>query len=430
MIKIVNIGLNHQTAPVELRECLAREADSAESVLTDIREYDSISEGLFLSTCNRIEILFTTENFQEARQKIIQTLCRIGNLPRERLLPSLYSHEEEAAVRHVFRVASGLDSMALGEPQILGQIKEAYRLALGEKTCGVIINRLMHRTFHTAKRVRTETGISDSAVSIAYAAVNLAKKIFYDLNGRRVLLIGSGEMAELAARHLIGQGAESIVVANRTFERAVHLARLYNGSAISLEEIPAEMTRCDIIITSTASTEYVIGYETIRSLLRKRRNRPLFIIDIAVPRDAEPKINELANVFLYDIDDLKAIIEANINQRRQEAIKAERIIEEEVIKFARWLKELSIVPTIVSLKEKIEKIRQTEINKSLPNLGPMSDDQLKALEILTTSLADKIVHDPILFLKERSDRPSRDTYLDITRRLFNLDTLDNGEGDD
>ena len=421
MNNIVIIGLNHQTAPVELRECLARETDNAETVLNDIREDGNIHEGLFLSTCNRIEVLFTTSNIKKSEQKIINSLCTIGNLTQEQLLPSLYRYEDAVAVRHILRVAASLDSMALGEPQILGQVKDAYRLALGHKTSGVIINRLMHRAFHAAKRVRTETGISDSAISISYAAVNLAKKIFYELKGRRILLIGSGEMAELAAKHLIGQGAEEIVVANRTFDKAVQLARLYNGSAISFDEIPNELTRCDIIITSTAAPGYIIHHETVKSLLRKRRNRPLFIIDIAVPRDVDPKINELGNVYLYDIDDLKSIIEANINQRRQEAIKAERIIEEEVLKFDKWLKELAVVPTIISLKEKLEKIRQREIKRSMVNLGELSAEQVKSLEILTSSLVEKIIHDPILILKKRSDRPSRDAYLDMTRRLFKLD---------
>jgi len=426
MINIVIIGLNHQTAPVELRECLAGEKDNAETVLNDIREDGNMNEGLFLSTCNRVEVLLTTNNINKAERKIIHSLCTIGNLTPEQLRPSLYRHEDNLAVRHILRVASSLDSMALGEPQILGQVKDAYRLALEKKTSGVIINRLMHRAFHSAKRVRTETGISDSAISISYAAVNLAKKIFYELKGRRILLIGSGEMAELAARHLIGQGVESIVVANRTFDKAVQLARLYNGSAISFDEIPSEIAQCDIIISSTAATGYVIHYEMVKGLLRKRRNRPLFIIDIAVPRDADPKINELGNVYLYDIDDLKSIIEVNINQRRQEAIKAERIIEEEVIKFDKWFKELAVVPTIISLKDKLEKIRQKEIKKSLANIGEMNVEQIKALELLTLSLVEKIIHDPILILKKRSDRPSRDAYLDMTRRLFNLD---NDEGD-
>lgn len=426
MTNIAIIGLNHQTAPVELRECLAREIDNAEKVLDNIREDRNIHEGLFLSTCNRIEVLFTTNNMNTAERKIIHSLCAIGNLNKEQLQPSLYRYEDKFAVRHIFRVASSLDSLALGEPQILGQVKDAYRLALEKNTSGVIINRLMHRAFHAAKRVRTETGISDSAISISYAAVNLAKKIFYELKGRRILLIGSGEMAELAARHLIGQGAESIVVANRTFNKALQLARLYNGSAVSFDELSSEITQCDIIISSTAAAGYVIHYETIKGLLRKRRNRPLFIIDIAVPRDADPKINELGNVYLYDIDDLKSIIEENINQRRQEAVKAERIIEEEVIKFDKWLKELAIVPTIISLKDKLEKIRQKEIKKSLASLGEMSAEQIKTLDILTKSLIEKVIHDPILILKKGSDRPSRDAYLDMTRRLFNLDN-DEGE---
>ncbi|MBN1848116.1 MAG: glutamyl-tRNA reductase [Deltaproteobacteria bacterium] len=424
MMKIVNIGMNHESAPIELRECLARDKDNIDRALASMRESQWIHEGLFLSTCNRIEAIYTTESAVEAEKWAIGLFSRLSHLPEEQFTPNLYIHEDIEAIRHVFRVASSLDSMIVGEPQILGQIKEAYHKAVAkEKTSGVIINRLMHRAFHVAKRIRTETRIAEAAVSISYAAVELAKKIFYELNDKKVLLIGAGEMAELAARHLLNHGIESFVVANRSFEKAVQIAETFHGKAVFLEEIEALLLEVDIIISSTASTEYVIHYEQVKQCLRKRRNRPLFFIDIAVPRDVDPRVNELGNVYLYDIDDLKGIIEVNTTLRKQESIKAERIITEEVIRFKRWLETLDIVPTIISLKDKVEAIRKAEVKKSLSGLRGLTPSQEKAMESLTVSLAEKIIHDPILVLKERAGRSSKDAYLDIVKKLFKLDDV-------
>jgi glutamyl-tRNA reductase len=427
MIKIVNLGMNHETAPVELRECLAREPGNTAAALTSMRKLQSIREGLFISTCNRVEALYTSEAPEEARRSVIALLSDLGGMPEHAFSSNLYTFEDTEAIRHIFRVASSLDSLVVGEPQILGQIKDAYYQATKEKTAGVVLNRLMHKTFHVAKRVRTETGIADAAVSISYAAVELAKKIFYDLEGKLVLLIGAGEMAELAAKHLLGQGVTSIRVANRTFSRAVQVAESFNGSAVSFDEIGAQLLEADIVITSTASTEYVIDHELVKGSLRKRRNRPLFFIDIAVPRDVEPRVNDLGNVYVYDIDDLKGVVEINIAQRKEEAVKAERIVQEEVIKFEKWIKTLEVVPTIVSIREKAEAIRQAEIKRSLSSLGYLDPSQRKAIEILTLSLAEKIINDPIVVLKRKADRPTRDTYLDIARRLFNLDQENGAE---
>ena len=421
MMKIINIGMNHETAPVELRECLATEPDNIVKALAVMRDLGSIKEGFFLSTCNRVEALFTTEDAGEARASVISLMSGLGNIPEKDLSSSLYILEDMDAVTHIFRVASSLDSMVVGEPQILGQIKEAYSQATRQKTSGVILNRLMHRAFHVAKRVRTETDICEAAVSISYAAVELAKKIFHFLDDKAVLLIGAGEMAELAAKHLIAQGVSAMVVANRTFDRAVQVAGLFNARPVSFEEISAQLLEVDIVVTSTASPEYVITYDRVKSSLRKRRNRPLFFIDIAVPRDVQPKVNDLANVYVYDIDDLKGVVELNKAQRQQEAVKAERIVQEEVIKFQKWLKTLSVVPTIVSLRDKVECIVMAELQKSNSSLEKLTLDQREAIEILTRSIAEKVISDPILFLKEKADRPTLNTYVDITRRLFSLD---------
>jgi glutamyl-tRNA reductase len=429
MIKILSIGMNHETAPVDLRECLARDPGSADMALSYIRELACFRESLFISTCNRVEALVTTRDLPEALGSIMIMLSRISGLSEERFASSLYVHEDAEAVRHVFRVASSLDSMVVGEPQILGQMKEAYSKATREKSTGVILNRLMHKAFKVAKRVRTETGISDAAVSVSYAAVELAKKIFYDLGGKKVLLIGAGEMAELAAKHLLNQRVSSITVANRTFERAVEMAGVFGGAAVSFEEIGTQLLEADIVISSTASAGYVITHEAVKKSLRKRRNRPIFFIDIAVPRDVEPSVNDLPNVYVYDIDDLGGVVQLNIAQRKQEAVKAERIVQEEVIKFEKWLRTLDVVPTIISLKEKAENIRLAEIRKTLPSLGAFTPSQMKALETLTLSITEKIINDPILVLKRKSGRPTRDLYLDMARRLFNLDQ-DLAEGDE
>jgi len=421
---ILNIGMNHESAPVELRECLASDPMHTKRALAMMRDSQVIKEALFLSTCNRVEALVVAEAREKGSEVVKKIMAEIANLSVESLSDHLYEHEGMGAVRHIFRVASSLDSMVIGEPQILGQIKAAYAEASKEKTSGVIINRLMHRAFHVAKRVRTETGISEAAVSISYAAVELAKKIFNKLEGKKALLIGAGEMAELAARHFLNNGVSSIAVANRTLGRAVELAEQFGATPLSLDEIPYQLAEVDIVLSSTASTEIVITRDMVKGCLRKRRSRPLFLIDIAVPRDIDPRVNDLNNVYLFDIDDLKGVIETNMEQRRREATKAERIIEEEVVKFDKWLKTLAVVPTIISLREKAESIIQNELNRSSALLASLSPSQKQAVITLSRSIADKILNDPILFLKGRSGRPTLPTYLDITKRLFNLD----GEG--
>jgi glutamyl-tRNA reductase len=420
-MKIINIGMNHETAPVELRECLATDPENTVRALALMRDLECIKEGLFISTCNRVEALIATESAEEAEESVISMMAKLGNMPEESLLSSLYRNEDRDAVMHIFRVASSIDSMIVGEPQILGQIKEAYAEATRQKTSGVILNRLMHRAFHVAKRVRTETEICGAAVSISYAAVELAKKIFHVLEGKKVLLIGAGEMAELAARHLMGQGVSSMVVANRTFERAVAAAELFKAKPVSFDEIETQLLDVDIVVTSTASKEYVIMYDQVRKSLRKRRNRPLFFIDIAVPRDVDPKINELENVYVYDIDDLKGIIEINMAQRQQEAVKAERIVQVETGKFEKWLETLAVVPTIVSLRDKADAIIQAELKKSLYALSDLTPDQKEAVHTLTRSIAEKMMNDPIVFLKNKAGRETLNTYLDVTRKLFKLD---------
>jgi glutamyl-tRNA reductase len=333
----------------------------------------------------------------------------------------LYVHRDRDAVQHLFRVAASLDSLVVGEPQILGQIKEAYRQATENRATGPILNRLLHKTFSVAKRVRRETGIGDHAVSISYAAVTLGRKIFGALAGKTAVLVGAGEMAELALEHLRGDGVGRIIIANRTLERGMQLAQRFGGEAVSLEELADQLLHADIIISSTGSPQYLLTREQVKGVMRRRKHKPLFFIDIAVPRDLDPAINDLDNVYLYNIDDLKEVVETNWQRRHQEAAKAERLVAEETLKFLDWLETLAVYPTIISLKEKADRICEAELDKTLRQLGPLTGEQRQALEVLTHSIAQKLLHDPIIFLKgnQHLERPTRD--LDLVRRLFNLD---------
>jgi glutamyl-tRNA reductase len=310
--------------------------------------------------------------------------------------------------------------MVVGEPQILGQIKAAYRTATEEKTSGVILNRLLHRTFFVAKKIRSETGIGDRAVSISYAAVELARKIFGELEGKKVLLIGAGEMAELAVEHLIRSKVDLVMVANRTFENGVELATQFNGQAIRFEEIPESLKTVDIIISSTSSPEYVIRPDQVKGITRKRKNRPLFFIDIAVPRDIDPDINRLSNSYVYDIDDLKGIIDENIEDRHKEAIKGERIVDEAVIRFREWYESLDVVPTIVALRKKMTAIAEAELKKTLQT-SMISEREARGVRKMAESLINKILHDPTRFLKQNGMRDDKSFYIDSVRKLFNLD---------
>jgi len=422
MIKIVNIGMNHETAPVELRELVAVGEHTIDEVMGTIRTIKDIKETIVLSTCNRVEILFTTDNEKGATESVIDFLCRYSQISREKLLPILYIYNDQEAIRHIFRVGASLDSLIIGEPQIIGQVKEAYRIALDHKSSSVILNKLMHKTFSLAKKIRTETEISGSAVSISFAAVELGKKIFGDLEGKKVLLIGAGEMAELAATYLVHNRVDKIKVANRTFRRAVEIADQFHGETISFEEIGDQLLHVDIVIASTSSPEPIISSDQVKKAMKGRKNRPLFFIDIAVPRNVEPRVNEIENAFVYTIDDLKGIIESNLSKRKDEAVKAERMVDEEVIKFSEWLKTLDVVPTIVALKEKCKKIRQIELKKTLSNLGNLTPEQRKRVENLALSITKKVLNDPIVFLKGKENRSSRNLYLDITQKLFNLDS--------
>jgi glutamyl-tRNA reductase len=380
-----------------------------------------IKEAMLISTCNRVEFLVVTENASGSAQEIKSFLADFRNTPLHEFEKSLYVREDDDAVRHVFRVASSLDSMVLGEPQILGQIKTAHRLSTELETSGVILNRLLHKAFSVAKRVRTETGIADHAVSISYAAVELAKKIFDDLEGKGALLIGAGEMAVLALEHLVKNGVKRIFVANRTFERAVEVAERFKGTPILFEEIVDGLLDVDIVISSTGASSYILTHKDVKPLVRRRRNRPLFFIEIAVPRDIDPDINRANNVYVYDIDDLKGVIDKNIEKRETEATKGDRIVDEGVIQFGKWLEAQEVTPTIVALRNKAESIRKKELAKTLSGTKSISEKERADIDRLTISICNKILHDPTIFLKRPGRWDKRDLYVNATRKLFNLD---------
>jgi len=324
------IGVNHHTAPVEMRERLAFDPGALNEPLRRLLGARPVSEALILSTCNRVEIALAADAPQEALGSAADFIAAHGSLELGELEEHLYTYLSRDAVRHVFRVASSLDSMVLGEPQILGQVKEAYRRACQAHACGAVLNKFMHRAFRVAKRVRTETRIGDNAVSVSYAAVELARKIFDDLSEKTVLLIGAGEMAELALRHLIDQGVERVIITNRTHENAVSLAAQYRGRAVRYAEFPHYLADADIVLSSTGSSAYIVTAGEVAGIIRRRRNRPMFFIDIAVPRDIDPEVNALGNTYLYNIDDLQKVVDENLDERRAEARKAEDIVEDEV----------------------------------------------------------------------------------------------------
>jgi glutamyl-tRNA reductase len=419
---IVLLGVNHKKTPLKIREKLAL-TGGYEEPLDKLRQLDGLKEYYLLSTCNRVEILFTCQEPKLMRQEVLDLLFA-GKVSREEVADCIYTYEDQEAVSHLFMVSSSLDSMIVGESQILGQLKEAFRHASRKKTSGLILNKLLHKSFSVAKRVRTETRIGANAVSISYAAVELGRKIFGDLKGKRVMLVGAGEMAELAAEHLVTQGIEEVVVANRTLERAMKLATRFNGRAVGLDELVEQLIDVDIIISSTGAEGLVLFKKDITPIMRRRRNRPLFFIDIAVPRDLDPEINTLENVYLYDIDDLHNVVEINKGQRDKEAVKARRIVGEETLKFHRWLSSMEVTPTIVDLRAAAESICQAELAKTLPRLNGISAKEKQFIERMASSIAGKMLHHPMQYLKTDHGCVDQEERIVQVRTLFHL----NGSG--
>ncbi len=418
--KIVLLGVNHKTTPVEIREKIAL-ADGYEQPLAAMKNIAGLREYYLLSTCNRVELLLVTDPGSTVIDAVVDFL--FGDMvTREESHKYLYILHDTKAVHHLFMVAASLDSMVVGEAQILGQLKKAYRHAAQFGCTGLLLNKLIHKSFSVAKRVRTETAIGSHAVSISYAAVQLAKKIFGNLSDKNVLLIGAGEMAELAAEHLVGQGVGSVTVANRTLARAVTLAKRFQGSAVSIEELVTQLKRVDIIISSTGATEIILHKNEVKSVMRARMNRPLFFIDIAVPRDLDPQLNDLENVYLYDIDDLSNVVQINKSERDKEAVMAARIVDEETLKFERWFDGLAVTPTIQALKKKMDDIGQLELEKTLARMTDMPDSKRESLARMVAAITTKILHDPLMYLKSDScaGRDNSDLKVTTVRELFGL----------
>jgi len=425
MMKILIVGLNHKTANVEIRERLAFNGQKLKDGLLGLREIPEIKEIALLSTCNRVEIFTCVNSDGTAAENIKKFLSDFHNISRDDFEKSLYLYTDSDAVKHIFRVASSLDSMVVGEPQILGQLKDALDFALTEKTTRILLNNLLKKAIFTAKRVRTETKIAENAVSISFAAVELAKKIFTDLSGKSFMLLGAGEMAELAARHIVSNGVTDVKVANRTLERSCELARNFNGKTVKFEEFLNELICTDIVICSTGAPTYVLSREQMQKVMKERKNKPVFIIDISVPRNIDPNINKIDNVYLYDIDDLQEVVDTNMLERKKEAENAEKIIDEEVEKFIRWMSSLDSVPTIVALRQKAEEIKSEEVEKFKNKFPDLNEEKMKAVQYMASSIVNKLIHPPTVVLKEDSE--DKDELIAMIKKLYGINGNENKE---
>jgi glutamyl-tRNA reductase len=420
-MKVFVVGLNHKTADVDTREKFTFNGSMLEEGLIRFKELPEVQEAMILSTCNRVELYANVRDTAKASESIRTFLSQFHNINRGSLDNALYIYDDINAVRHIFRVASSLDSMVVGEPQILGQLKDAFELALGKKTTGILLNRLMKKAISVAKRVRTETRIAENAVSISFAAVELTRKIFTDLSKKVSMLLGAGEMAELAARHLIGSGVKEIIVANRTYERGCELAKEFNGKPVKFDEFIQELVRTDIVICSTGASNYVLMKSQMQKAMKERKQKPVFIIDISVPRNIDPEINDLDNVYLYNIDDLQGVVDANMFERQKEAEKAEKIIEGEIETFLKWQLSLDSVPTIIALREKAEEIKKEEIDRLLNKIPEIGEKEKKVIEYMATAIINKLIHPPTMALKE--DTEDKDIMIALIKKLYGI----NGE---
>lgn len=424
-MKLVNVGINHKTASLEVREKLAFTSDKIPEALSRLLDQHILEEALILSTCNRVEIYGATSRPEMSIAQLQKFLSEYHQVPVESFQDSFYAYSGEKAALQGYRVASSLDSMVLGEPQIMRQMKDAYDLAIEAGSVGSILHRYLNRVFHVAKKIRTETEISSGPVSISSMAVLLAKKIFGNLEGKKVLLVGAGKMSHLAAKHLKSQGVSEIWIANRSFEKAKEMALSCEGKALFFDDFHLSIPEVDVIITSVTSEDYILRPATVSKAMKLRKNAPIFMIDIAVPRNIDPAINTLYNVYLYDLDDLQALVKANQKERESEASKGEEIALLESVKFVEELEKLALSPTIHLLSTKFEKIRQQELQKALGRLKALNPEQQSILEAMSAAIVNKILHDPLLALKTQDfekENPSH-SYLEIIQKIFRLDEV-------
>lgn len=418
---IVVVGLSHKTAPVEIREKLAVPESRMGEALTRLCSYQGVREGILLSTCNRVEVYAVVDEIESGYGRIQDFLADAHlSLSSEQLTPHMYWHEGDRAISHLFRVASSLDSMIVGESQILGQIKEAFEVALTHKATGIILNKVVKKAISVAKRVRTETKIAEMAVSVSYAAVELAKKIFSDLGEKTVLLVGAGEMAKLAARHFIANGVRHVRVTTRNPQQALELANRFGGTAVAFEEFREDMASADIVLVSTGAAHYLVSADDVQRSVKQRMNRPMFLIDISVPRNIDPAVRHVDNAFLFDIDDLKTRVEQNRGERLNEAEKAERLVVDEVGIVRQWLQSLEVTPTIVALRARIDDIKQAELDKTLGRLANLSAQERELVEAMASSIVNKLIHNTMVTLKAEVNSSEGAAFVEAARRFFSL----------
>lgn len=423
-MNIIVVGLSHKTAPVEIREKVAFPPTAMEEPLKQMLALPAISEAVIVSTCNRVELYAAGREAERAVIELKRFMAEFHALDPKVLDEHLYDYTGTEAIHHVLRVAASLDSMVIGEPQILGQIKTAYGYASEFQTAGTILNRFLHKAFSVAKRVRTETAIASNAVSVSFAAVELARKIFDTLENKTVMLVGAGEMCELAAKHFVNQGVSKVLVTNRTFSRAEKLAAEFDGTAVNFENFREQLHRVDILLSSTGAPDYVLSAKKLKEVAKMRRYKPMFLIDIAVPRDIDPAANRLDSIYLYDVDDLQGVVQANLKERHKEAEKAELIIRDEVAQFQAWLGTLEVKPTIVALRRQIEEIRKAELEKTLAACADLDKKERKAIEAMTAAIVNKVLHHPTQTLKQASGNGNGNLYVDAIRTLFDLPAFD------
>ncbi|SDE95190.1 glutamyl-tRNA reductase [Sporomusa acidovorans] len=421
-MQLVVLGLNHRTAPVEVRECFSFSEEQIKAAYRRLHEYDDIRECVILSTCNRTEMYAVVEDADDALAVMQEFLDHMApNVLAETSYDYLFYYQEEECIRHLFRVSASLDSLVLGEGQILSQVKSAYAIARIAGTTSTVLNTLFNRAIAVGKKVRTATRIAYNAVSVSYAAVELAKKVLGDLSASNVLVLGAGEMSELTARHLVASGVKTVFVSNRNFERALALADKFRGVAVPFEDFLKCAVDADIVITSTGAPHYIIQTWDVAHLMPKRQGRPIFFIDIAVPRDIEPEVGAIAGVTLYNIDDLEAVVESNMRERQQEAAEAERLVDEEMAGIIERFRYLSYRPTLARLTDKAERIRQREIKRALTKLPDITPDERRILENMSKMIIRKLLRDPIIRLHEAAGTDKEYYYQDAIRKLFKLD---------
>lgn len=420
-MNIIVLGLNHRTAPVELRELLAIPDSRMGEALTRLRAYPGVKEAMFLGTCNRVEVYAVVEKGEWGFRKLEDFLVAAHfSVSTEDLLPHLYRYSDEEAISHLFRVSASLDSMVVGEPQILGQVKDAYEFALTHRSSGVILNKVVKKAISVGKNVRTNTRIGEYAVSVSYAAVELAKKVFSNLKQQVVLLVGAGEMGKLAAQHLVNHGVKEVLLTTRNQHRALVLAERFQGQAVPYEQLRSTLPRADIVICATGAPHFVISKDDIEGAVHQRKNRPIFLIDITVPRNIDPAVKDVDNAFIFDIDDLKAHVGHNQDERLKEAAVAEKLVKEEVQSMVAWVRGLEATPTIVALKKKAEDIKNIELEKAFHRLGDLSEKERGAIEGLASAIVNKLLHGPLVTLKSEAQSQNGFAFIEAARRFFEL----------